>query len=170
MNASLEHLDGQISEREKWHNEAAAALNQLKAERDVLKADTSLEGRGARQSRIEDLEALIKATSYGTLGKVGIPIDLVPMLQPLVGRPSPATLTEQIEQLRARRDAAVSEPPDPSAIAGRFRFVGRGKHYVPGPDGALRRVAQNELVELTHDQAAAFADKFERVEEAAASS
>ena len=83
------NYDALISEREKWNNEATAAINQLKAERDALQADTSVVEAAARSSRVEDLRTLIKAIANGALNKIGIPNDPVPMLQPLVGRPSP---------------------------------------------------------------------------------
>src|SRR5688500_5100178 len=112
------NYDAQIAEKEIHVADAAAATAKLRAENAALQADGRVEGTAARTSRIEDLQVLIKAINDGTLGRVGIPLDLRDLLQPLVGRPSPSILQEQIAELRAAREAAAAQPSDPNAIAG----------------------------------------------------
>jgi hypothetical protein len=154
------NYDQQISKLESELTNAEGVRASLQAELDSLRAETSIEGAATRNNRIADLVPLVQALDNGELKKVGIPIDRTAMLAPLVGRPSPKRLREQIAQLRAARDAAVAKAKvDPDGVAGPFRFTGPGKHYVDG-----RRLQQGDVIDLTHSQAVAFADKFTRVE------
>ena len=106
------------------------------------------------EGRAQDMRADLRLLEDGVHGLSGV---TNPTLSALAGLPGLHETRRLLARLRAARDEAVARETQPWPRP--FRLKGGQSHHAGN-----RRYKAGDVVELTESQAAAFADKFERVE------
>jgi hypothetical protein len=153
--ARVQYIDEQIAGLLAWQETVIAKHAELSHRLAALNEQQGLDTPQTRTER-SDLEVSLAQLRNGITDRDGV----IPELATFISRPGLDQIERSLAKLRAERDEwSARIGVDPDASAGSFRLT-TGKHFHSG-----RMMKAGEVVELTHRQAVAWADKFERVAE-----
>jgi hypothetical protein len=157
----VEALDSALAQAKEWEKKLTTLYTAIESDlREAADANRAHPSPSA-EDRVLHLGGSLRQIDDG-LGNLDGYHD--PRLARIIGQPGLARTKNVIAELRKEREEWAPRIGQAEAPPAKFR-VKKGTHFVAGgPNGVTRVYAAGEVVELTANQAKAWADRFEKID------